>query len=310
MGNQTKDSYLSSLKSIETENWVDRKFYRPIGYRLAVALKGTGVTPNMVTVASIFVGLGGGLSFMHTEPYWWAFVGIGCMILANTMDCVDGQLARLTGIRSEVGRILDGLAGDLWFACIYTCLVIRLSHGHPSWLNGNGWIVFAIVALLSGFSHLFQAAITDYYKTIHLFFISPEKGKEFESSDNIRARITLMRSSVNRTLTSAYLLYTLIQEFFTPNLQSYLQKLGAKYRSEEIPEERRTDFRRGSRKVMKTLDLLTFNGRTIPLFFLVLIDQVWLYFFYEIVILNVALIVSIHRHEAMCREQAETLDKQ
>ena len=55
--------YEASLKSIETENLVDRIFYRPIGFQIARALRGTGITPNMVTVISIFVGAAAGFLF-------------------------------------------------------------------------------------------------------------------------------------------------------------------------------------------------------------------------------------------------------
>ena len=34
-----KSEYLSSLKSIETENFLDRIFYRPVGYKIAKALQ-------------------------------------------------------------------------------------------------------------------------------------------------------------------------------------------------------------------------------------------------------------------------------
>ena len=54
MSNLDKE-YEASLKSIETENVVDRAFYRPIGFRIARMLRGTGITPNMVTVISIFL---------------------------------------------------------------------------------------------------------------------------------------------------------------------------------------------------------------------------------------------------------------
>jgi len=47
--------YTASLKSIETENIIDLYFYRPIGYQIARLLKHTRITPNMVTVFSIFV---------------------------------------------------------------------------------------------------------------------------------------------------------------------------------------------------------------------------------------------------------------
>ena len=50
-----KKEYESSLKSIETENIVDRTFYRPIGFKIAKLLKNTSITPNMITVLSIFL---------------------------------------------------------------------------------------------------------------------------------------------------------------------------------------------------------------------------------------------------------------
>ena len=55
--------YEASLKSIETENKIDRIFYRPIGFRIPRMLRGTGITPNMSTGISVFVGAAGGLMF-------------------------------------------------------------------------------------------------------------------------------------------------------------------------------------------------------------------------------------------------------
>ena len=66
MSNLDKE-YEASLKSIETENVIDRIFYRPIGFRIARMLRGTGITPNMVTVVSIFVGAGTGFMFYHDD---------------------------------------------------------------------------------------------------------------------------------------------------------------------------------------------------------------------------------------------------
>ena len=119
--------YEASLKSIETENFIDRIFYRPIGFQIARALRNTGVTPNMITIISIFVGAATGFLFYQDE-FIYTVYGIICLICANILDCVDGQLARLTGIKSKIGRILDGLAGDIWFASIYIGLALRLSH--------------------------------------------------------------------------------------------------------------------------------------------------------------------------------------
>ena len=181
--------YEASLKSIETENKIDRIFYRPIGFRIARMLRGTGITPNMVTVVSIFVGAAVGFFFYHDDLIY-NVCGILLLVCANILDCVDGQLARLTGIKSAIGRILDGFAGDIWFTCIYVGFALRLSHDY-----GTDW--FFALAVLSGLSHLVQANITDYYKTLHLYFISKDKGAEFQSLEQVRARHKEMKSSIS-----------------------------------------------------------------------------------------------------------------
>ncbi|HIX86727.1 MAG TPA: CDP-alcohol phosphatidyltransferase family protein [Candidatus Parabacteroides intestinigallinarum] len=283
--------YEASLKSIETENVIDRIFYRPIGFRIARMLRGTGITPNMVTVVSIFVGAAVGLLFYQDDLYY-NICGILLLICANILDCVDGQLARLTGIKSAIGRILDGFAGDIWFASIYVGFAARLS-------NEYGTSLFFILAVLSGMSHLVQANITDYYKTLHLYFISKDKGAEFQSLEQVEARHKAMRYGVNKFFYFLYRWYTMLQVKATPVLQRMLRSLRERY-GDDIPEDIRLDFRKRSRALMRYIDLLTFNGRTIVMFVIVLTGQVWAYFLYEILVLNIVLVFVSRRHERMC----------
>lgn len=284
--------YEASLKSIETENKIDRIFYRPIGFRIARALRNTGITPNMVTIISIFVGAATGFLF-YPQDLLLNVCGILCLISANILDCVDGQLARLTGIKSAIGRILDGLAGDVWFACIYFGFAFRLDLQY-----GVNW--FVAIAVVSGLSHLLQANITDYYKTLHLYFISKDKGAEFQTVGEIESKYNEMKPGLSKFFYLLYRWYTLIQMKMTPNVQRMLQSLHNRY-GEDIPEDIRLDFRRQSSNLMKKyIDLLTFNGRTIVMFIIVLSGHVWAYFLYEIVVLNIVLAVAMHKHEKMC----------
>lgn len=290
MSNLDKE-YEASLKSIETENVVDRAFYRPIGFRIARMLRGTGITPNMVTVISIFVGAAVGFMFYH-DNLIYNICGILLLVFANILDCVDGQLARLTGIKSAIGRILDGFAGDIWFASIYIGFALRLSHDY-----GTDW--FFALAVLSGISHLVQANITDYYKTLHLYFISKDKGAEFQTLEQVIARHKEMKMGINKAFYFLYRGYTLLQVNATPMLQRMLQSLHTKY-GDDIPENVRVAFRKQSCQLMHYIDLLTFNGRTIVMFIVVLIGEVWIYFLYEIIVLNIVLLLAMHKHEKMC----------
>lgn len=283
--------YEASLKSIETENIIDRIFYRPIGFRIARMLRGTGITPNMVTVISIFVGAAVGFMFYH-DDLSYTICGILLLIFANILDCVDGQLARLTGIKSAIGRILDGFAGDIWFASIYVGFALRLSHDY-----GTDW--FFALAVISGLSHLVQANITDYYKTLHLYFISRDKGAEFQTMEQVIARHKEMKLGINKTFYFLYRGYSLLQVKATPALQGMLRNLHVRY-GDNIPSDIRVKFRKKSKELMRLIDLLTFNGRTIVMFIVVLTGEVWAYFLYEIIVLNLVLIIAMRKHEKMC----------
>ncbi|MDR2765536.1 MAG: CDP-alcohol phosphatidyltransferase family protein [Tannerella sp.] len=294
---QTEKEFVLSLKSVETENTLDLYFYRPIGYRLACAFRSTKVTPNMVTVVSIFVGAGSGYLF-YFNKWTYSLAGILLLILANILDCVDGQLARLTERKSEIGRILDGVAGDIWFILVYVALALQLTH---AW--GTAW--FFLPATLSGLSHLVQANITDYYKTLHLYFVSKEKGCEFQNLKQVKAQQKTMKRGLYKFFYILYEGYTGLQESLTPALQQLMNTLHERY-GDDLPQKLRRDFRGESRRLMKRyVDWLTFNGRTVVLFAVVLSGYVWVYFIYEGIVLNLVLWLSIRKHEKMCRRIGE-----
>ena len=78
------------------EEWADRRFFRPAGWRIATALAPTSVSPDGVTLASLILGVIAGHLFWYTSP-WINFAGVGLFIWSDVLDSADGQLARLRG---------------------------------------------------------------------------------------------------------------------------------------------------------------------------------------------------------------------
>ena len=111
---EKKSGFKDSLKSMDTEETFDLIFYRPIGYAWACMAKKLGVTPNAITIASIFLGVGAGVCFYFND-LWINILGVFLLVWADSFDSADGQLARMTKQYSRIGRILDGLSGDFWF---------------------------------------------------------------------------------------------------------------------------------------------------------------------------------------------------
>lgn len=63
--------------------------------------------------------------FYYTD-LWHNVCGVLLLMFANFCDSTDGQMARLTGKKTLIGRMLDGFAGDVWFLFIYFAIVFRL----------------------------------------------------------------------------------------------------------------------------------------------------------------------------------------
>lgn len=294
MDNQ-KPSLESTLKSSDTEETIDIYFYRPIGYRWALLFQKLGVTPNAVTIASIFIGIGSGICF-YFDNIWASILGIFLLVWANSFDSADGQLARMTKQFSALGRVLDGFAGNLWFASIYVGICLRL---YPVW---GGWIW--VLAIVTGYFHSKQAAMADYYRNIHLLFLKGKSGSELDnvSELNIKFRsLTWRKDFFQKLVVFFYRNYTRDQESRTKNFQKMFASLKERY-GETYPESFRVAFRQKSLPLMKYTNILSFNTRAIALFISILIGQPWIYFVFELVVLNTLLIYMILTHEKICKK--------
>lgn len=296
-----KRQYRLSLKSSDTEENIDLAFYRPIGFAWAYLFRKLGITPNAVTIASIFLGVGAGILFRFTDV-WCNLAGALLLIWANSFDSADGQLARMTGNYSPLGRILDGLSGDLWFATIYICLCLREVAVSP-FFAAHPWVIW-VTAAAAGVCHAKQAAVADYYRQFHLYFVKGEKGSELDSSAELRSRLASMswrRRPWHKFCLWIYKNYTDNQEVLTPAMQQLRRELQARYPDGRIPLQFRDEFRAASRPLMKYTNFLTFNWRSICLFIAVFSQLPWLYFAAELTIFNIVMIYLMWRHEAICR---------
>lgn len=282
----------ATLKSADTEEWIDLLFYRPIGYRWALLFYKLGVTPNAITVASIFLGVAAGVLFYYNDLLI-NVIGMCLLIWANMYDSADGQLARMTGQKSEIGRILDGVSGDFWFISIYAAICLRLT---PEW---SYWIW--ILAAVTGLCHSKQAAMADYYRNIHLFFLKGKAGSELDNyvqQKEIYESLSWKKDFIRKLFLWFYKDYTRSQESLTPAFQRFFALLQQRYGA-VAPQEIRDEFRQGSLPLMKYTNILSFNTRVIALFISLFIHEPWLYFVFELTVLNGLLVYMIWKHERL-----------
>lgn len=313
-----KEEYQASLKSSDTEEWFDLHFHRPLGFLWAKLFEKLGVSPNAITVASIFMGVAGGVMLYFHQPdlAWLNWVGMLLITWADTFDSADGQLARMTQQYSRMGRILDGVSGDFWFAAIGFALVFRELHfgdciTGPHFFEEHAWLIWTL-GILSGVSHALQAAMADLYRQFHLFFLKGSQGSELDSAAKLKEQyhqLSWGRNFFNKLVLFFYSGYTANQERWTPNMQRLRRVLAEKFGEDGVPsQEFRDYFRSLSKPLMKYTNILTFNTRIIACFIAVIINAPWLYFVFEIVVLNLLLIYMIARHEGICKKAIKELE--
>lgn len=306
---EKKPGYRDSLKSMDTEETFDLIFYRPIGYGWALLAKKLGVTPNAITIASIFLGLGAGVAF-YFDNIWINILGVVLLMWADSFDSADGQLARMTKQYSRIGRILDGLSGDIWFAAIYVAICLR-ENVTSEFFSSHHWVIWT-VAVVTGFCHATQAAMGDYYRQFHLYFLKGKEGSELDSARQLWIRfhrLSWKREFWQKLTLAFYTNYTVGQEKRTPWMQRLRRVLAEKYGT-EVPASFREAFRAKSKPLMKYTNILSFNTRTFALFAAILIFQMpWLYFAFELTVLNIVLIYMMRRHESICKAFVEELEK-
>ena len=295
----------ASFKSEDTEEWLDVHFTRPIGLAFALMWEKLGVHPNAITILSIFLGVGAGWMFHYPdlESNIW---GVVLLMFANFCDSTDGQLARLTGKKTLVGRVLDGFSGDLWFVAIYIGIVVRMWNEPIPFLGDVTWRIFIfLICLYAGmFFHSPQSSLADYYRQIHLFFLLGKKGSELDDSASQMKKyeeLTWTGNFIGKLFFKNYAAYCRSQEKRTPKFQKFYKEVRERYPdAEQIPQELRDKFRKGSLPLMKYTNLLTFNSRAIIIYITCLAGVPYIYPILEMTVYW-AMYAYMHKtHERTC----------
>lgn len=287
------------MKSRDVESDFELYVTRTPGYLWAMLFQRLHVHPIAVTLMGIVIGAASAI-FFYYDDLRLNLIGMLMLIWANWYDCADGQLARMTGQRTLIGRILDGFAGDVWFFFIYLAILLRL---WPEWGIG----IFLLEAWAGLYCHTRQCALGDYYRNIHLWAVYGREGSELDSSDRQRQRMQSLRWDSKDWFEKLYLFfytrYTRSQEQQTPAFQ----RLRPLFEKLPLNDPLREQFRRESLPIMPLSNIITFDTRIIVLFLSLVAGLPWIYFIFEATVLEAVRHYARRRHEAFCHRFYQTL---
>ncbi len=150
-----------AFKAFEIEELADVFFFRPFGWIIARGARALRMAPTHLTVVGTMVGLAGGALLYDEHSGMFPFA---LLILSGIIDSSDGQLARMTGNLSELGRVLDGVGDYLGHGAIYIAIAAGVIHR-----GGSNSIIFWM--LLAGIANVMQAQMYDYHRTAYITIV-------------------------------------------------------------------------------------------------------------------------------------------
>jgi CDP-alcohol phosphatidyltransferase-like enzyme len=278
-------------KGAAVEEWIDLRFFRPVGIRIARAVEPTGISADQVTLWSILIGVVAGHLFLYRDP-WVNAIGFLLFILSDVFDSADGQLARLRGASTRLGRTLDGLGDHVRFVNLYVHLAIRLS------LAGGPWYGLLLAAAAAA-SHSFQSMAVDFIRTT---YVSVGEGRgEVDLPEDLTAagEGTLL----NRVGARVYAVYIRRQLRLFPRTLELLRML----RRVEVVESFRAAYRERQQPLLPLCSWLGQNIRFALLGLAAVAGYPSAYLWTEVLAMNLVLFVvllPIHEHNSAALQSA------
>jgi phosphatidylglycerophosphate synthase len=201
------------FKPKDVEELIDYYLHRPVAAVFVFALARTPLSANQVTVLSGMFGIlaGGAVAVGVSKGAYWVAIGGVLAFISVILDCADGQLARLRGQSSLVGRALDGVVDVIAPICVFNALAVYL------WSTGLPWYWAWGLGIVAGASHARHSVIYDHVKNIYLNNTQPEYKMgisalaSFAEIDREHAAYLARGERVNAWLVRAFRFYTEMQ---------------------------------------------------------------------------------------------------
>ncbi|MGC8858067.1 MAG: CDP-alcohol phosphatidyltransferase family protein [Ignavibacteria bacterium] len=153
--------YKASLKGYDVEEILDLLIYRPISFIIVKLIYKFKVTPNQISLLSMFLGIAAGVLFTFDFYLYGAIT----LFVSNVFDCVDGQLARLKHNGTKIGRIIDGAIDYVTGASVFMGVGISLA------VNSGDYFITWVIVILAALSRIFQNFFFDYYRNEYLSYV-------------------------------------------------------------------------------------------------------------------------------------------
>ena len=284
---------LQGLRPRELEDSLNFHIYHPLAWRLAQGLARTRLTPNIVSVAG--AGCVVGAAVAYAQPWWpvSALLGLTLHMSWHVVDGADGDLARITGRASPIGEMVDGICDYVGHIILYLVLgwLMSLQIGFSAWplivAGGISHIVQSNHVEVQRRSYQWWVYAKPWLRITHAQDDAATQARGFSGFARfylgVAAGVASSTGRIDDAVAAA------------ANDPRRLARIAALARAEAPP-------------LLGLLKILGPNPRAIVLGLSMLAGSPIYYFVYQVVVLNLLLIWSVHRHNAAARRMLVVID--
>jgi len=155
----TAETWLLRSLIKENEGFMSRHFERRISLAITRRLVSTSITPDMITLISLAIGLAGAAFFLSSSPVW-QLAGALIFLAHSILDGCDGELARVKFLQSRRGAILDFWGDNVVHVAVFVCIAIGWAlHAGTAWPLALGAV--AAAATLGSATLMFERTAQD-----------------------------------------------------------------------------------------------------------------------------------------------------
>ena len=127
-----------------SEGFMSRHVERRISLAVTQRLAPTRVTPNVMTLVSVGIGLCGAVFFLSGAALYQT-LGALLFLTHSVLDGCDGELARLKFLESRAGAVLDFWGDNFVHVAVFACMAAGWSMA-----TGSAWpLLFGAVTIAS-----------------------------------------------------------------------------------------------------------------------------------------------------------------
>jgi len=267
--------FKQSLKTVDSEEILDLILFRPISFLFVKLIYNTNITPNQISLVALVFGILSGILYGF-GTYQFLILGSASFFICNTLDCMDGQLARLKKNGTKIGRVVDGFIDYITSISVFLGLGIAMTL-----ITGDATYSW-LLTIAAGISKALQNMFFDHYRNSYLEYVyqkaSPLDDEIEEYSEEKERLKNVEGKYLEKFLISVYLSYCTFQKNSTEHIELNIS-----------PEE----YKRKNKLLIRMWSWIGSTTHMVTLIIFSLFDRIDLYLIVTVTLGNLIFIILL-----------------